>query len=126
MSDTLDTLLTVLADLDEAVLCGVYSITREDADRGAPLDAALYAWRDAGCPRVVGEVVPVDGCYRCAHFRPSGGVAGSWACAALGDVDGIGEWIDLHNRTTNGRRPDGSAPLTVPTATGCPGYAVRK
>ena len=46
-------LLAVLADLDEAqVLVDVYGIKRADADPtdGAPLDAALYAWRDAGCP----------------------------------------------------------------------------
>lgn len=45
--DTLADLLDVLATLDEGVLLGIYGIER---DSGAPLDVALFAWRDAGRP----------------------------------------------------------------------------
>lgn len=45
-------LLDVLCDLDDEVLASLYGITRTDAADGAPLDRALYAWRDAGCPDV--------------------------------------------------------------------------
>lgn len=41
-------LLRILRQLDEVdVLVPVYGLRRED---DAPLDKALYAWRDAGCP----------------------------------------------------------------------------
>lgn len=41
-------LLVVLAEVDDEILENVYAIRGED--RAAPLDGALYAWREAGCP----------------------------------------------------------------------------
>jgi hypothetical protein len=48
MDPTLTRLLDVLAELDDNVLFGCYGINRGS---DAPLDAALFAWRDAGAPR---------------------------------------------------------------------------
>lgn len=45
---TLSALLDVLSELDDEVLHGVYDL---DPESRADLDAAVYAWRAAGCPR---------------------------------------------------------------------------
>ena len=50
LTPTTAAMLRVLADLDEDTLAVCYLLTRDDARLGAPLDAAVFAWRDAGCP----------------------------------------------------------------------------
>lgn len=51
-------LLEVLATLDDAVLAACYGIDRPASSSDeipAPLEAALFAWRDAGCPGAPGK-----------------------------------------------------------------------
>lgn len=55
----LEDLLSVLLDLDEDTLGDVYGIDRKSAADGAPLDAAIYAWRDSIAEvRKAAEVTP--------------------------------------------------------------------
>ena len=51
MPSELRELLAVLAELPDDVLWDCYELSRSSK---APLDEALFAWRDAGCP------VPLD------------------------------------------------------------------
>lgn len=48
------TILDLIAELDERTLFDCYGIKRTDSDN-APLDLAILAWRDAGCPMHHGD-----------------------------------------------------------------------
>ena len=56
MHEATRNLLTTLAQLDEETLDACYGI---ESDSDAPLDVAIFAWRDAGCPDVA-DIEPTD------------------------------------------------------------------
>lgn len=82
MHTTTRAILGILADLDEDTLYSCYGIGR---DCDAPLDRALFAWRDAESPDAKPPTSPPP--EPCAYIAPEGGRCGAEApfggfCAA--------------------------------------------